>query len=195
MIKDTTYAAQFDKNDMATIYKLAEKIKTTHDQTLVDDFNLKCQKKVDDHLSRLEVGNQKIEFLQVSKADDLVVTVGISQCLDQIIGTSVTRWQYMARGTGTTTPAAGNTALAAESGTRVDMSIAGWREYASSSLRFAGIHGELTPTITINEAGVFTALSAGSMLNRNVFSNFPLSHIANFDGYVLSSIVEFVPVM
>jgi hypothetical protein len=192
MIKDTTFAAQFDKKDMPAIYKLAERIRATHDQRLVDDFNLKCQKKIDDHNPILE-GNT--EFTQVSKADDLVVTGGINQLIDQILGASVTRWQYMGKGTSTTAVSAGQSALVAESSPRKNMATAGWIEYASSSLRFAGLFGESTSTLTVNECGVFTALTSGIMLNRNMFSNLPLTHIINIDGFVISCVIEFVPVM
>ena len=194
-MKDVCYASLFDKKDLPYIYRLAEEIRTTHNQDLVNDFNNKLENKWNDHNHFLQVGNKDIEIQQVSKADDLVVTAGVNQCIDQILGTSVTRWQYMAKGIGTTTPVAGNTALFAEQSPRVDMSTSGWREYAGSSLRFAGIHGETMPTITINECGVFTASGGGIMLNRNVFSNFPLTHTINIDGIVLSTVVEFVPVM
>jgi len=194
-MKDVCYASLFDKKDMPYIYRLAEEIRTTHNQDLVNEFNNKLEKKWNDHNHFLQIGNKDIEIQQVSKADDLVVTAGINQCIDQILGASTTRWQYMARGTGTTTPVAGNTTLVTESASRIDMSTSGWREYASSSLRFAGIHGESIPTITVNECGVFTTSAAGIMLNRNAFSNFPLTHTINIDGIVLSTVIEFVPVM
>lgn len=194
-MKDYAYAALFDKKDLSSLYQLAERIRATHDNSLIDDFNLKCQKKIDDHNPVLEIGNQNIEFEQVSKADDLIVTTGITQCLDQILGISIVRWQYMARGTGTTAPVIGNTTLVTEVTPRVDMNTAGWREFASSTLRFAGIFGELLPTSTVNEAGVFTASSGGIMLNRNAFSANPIAHTINLTGFVISSIIEFVPVM
>jgi hypothetical protein len=194
-MKDVCYASLFDKKDLPYIYRLAEEIRTTHNQDLVNEFNNKLENKWNDHNHYLQIGNRDIEIQQVAKADDLVVTVGINQCIDQILGASTTRWQYMARGTGTTTPAAANTTLVTEVASRVDMSTSGWREYAGSSLRFAGIHGESIATITVNECGVFTAFTSGTMLNRNVFSNFPLTHTINIDGIVLSAVVEFVPVM
>src|SRR6185503_12777217 len=188
-MKDICYASLFDKKDLPYVYRLAEEIRATHNQDLITEFNNTLDNKWNDHNHLLHVGNKDIEIQQVSKADDLVVTAGVNQCIDQILGSSTTRWQFMARGTGTTTPAAGNTTLVTESGSRIDMSSFGWREYASSSLRFAGIHGETIPTITINEFGVFTTSSAGIMLNRNVFSNFPLTHTINIDGIVLSCVV------
>jgi hypothetical protein len=192
--KDAVYASLFDKKDLPSLYKLAEKVRTTHDQSLVDNFNLKCQQKWNDHNPLL---GDNIEFLQVSKADDLVVNGGIDLCIDQILGTSVVRWRYMARGTGITTPAATDTLLTTEVGNRLDMSLFGWREYASSSLRFAGIYGETFPSGTYTEVGIFTTsgFNTITMLNKVLFSNFPLTHTINITGFVISCIIEFVPVM
>lgn len=194
MIKDIFYASLFRKEDVSTLYRLAEKVRSTHNQELVDDFNLKCQKKWDDHNPILEIGNQRVEFLQSSKADDLVVTAGINQSIDQILGTSLIYWQLMTCGTGTNAPAAGNVALQSGIGFTVDCLAFGWRENASSSLRFATIWGETLGTITINEAAVVTA-TGGVILNRDVFSNHPITHTVNDTVFVLSSVVEFVPVM
>lgn len=193
MIKDTAYAALFTKKDLPSLYELAERVRTTHDQTLVDDFNTKCQKKVDDHNPILEIGNQKIEFEQVAKANDLVVTPGLDQCIRQIQGTSTVRWQYMQTGSGTTQPDITQSSLVTPIFS-VDMSVVGWREYAGSTLRFAGIFGESVPTHTVNEAGVFNTPFT-IMLNRNMFSNNPIVHNVNYSGFVISNIIEFVPVM
>jgi hypothetical protein len=195
VIKDTAYAALFDKKDLPSLYKLMETVRITHDQTLVDDFNLKCQKKVDDHNPILEVGNQKIEFEQVSKSDDLVVIGGINLLIDQILGTSVVRWIAIKIGTGTAAPTTADTVLATNFGNGVNMQVQGWTEYASSSLRFAAIFGETSATVTVNESAISTSILTGTLLNRNVFSNNPISHIINTTGFVISSIIEFVPVM
>lgn len=193
--KDICYAAQFDKKDLPSLYELAKRIRITHDQTLVDDFNLKCQKKVDDHNPILEIGNKKIEFEQISAADDLVVTAGIQRTLDLILGTSVIRWIAVKTGTGTTPPAITDTTLAINN-VGVNVLTQGWAEYASSSLRFAGIFGESNGTFTLTEACVKDSIgSGGTILNRCVFSNLPITHTINVQGFVVSFVIEFVPVM
>lgn len=192
-IKDTTFAASFDRKDLPSLYQLAERIRNTHSNELIDDFNLKCQQKVDDHKPVLEIGGQKVEFEQVAKADDLVVTAGINQCLDQILGVSVIRWQYVGIGTGSASVTAGQTALTTELLPRADMSINGWREPFSSCLKFAGIFGE-NSNAAINEAGIFTAATGGTMLNRNIFTNLVLS-TSFTKATMVSSVVEFVPVI
>lgn len=191
MIKDTCYAAYFDKKDLPYLYKLAEKVRNTHDQSLVDDFNLKCEQKYNDHNPIL---GDNIQFLDLAKADDLVVTAGINLCIDQILGTSVVRWRWMMATNGSTTPTAADTSFTGI-GTGVDMSLSGWREYASSSLRFAAIYGETLGSSATSEAAIMTGNGTGTLLCRNIFTNYSLSHTVNTSGYVISTIIEFVPMM
>ncbi len=192
-IKDTAYASLFDKEDLPYLYRLAEKVRNTHNPNLVNDFNNACQRKWNDHNPILG-DNANVEFLQVSKADDLVVTVGINLCIDEILGTSVVRWQMCSAGTGTTAPTIADTIIASAL-TTVDMNTSGWREYAGASLRFGAIFGESTLSGTINECVILPPSVTTPILNRNVFSNFPITHTQNVTGFVISSVVEFVPVM
>lgn len=193
VIKDTAYASLFDKKDLPSLYELARRVRITHDQTLVDDFNLNCQKKVDDHNPILEIGNQKIEFVQVSKADDLVVTVGINRLLDQILGVSTVRWQGMGVGNGSTAPAIGQTNLVAGLIVK-DMNLFGWREFAGPTLKFAAVFGETEGTSTVNESAIYDTPST-TILNRNIYTASPISHTINVQAFVVSNIIEFVPVM
>lgn len=190
-IKDICYAALFDKKDLPFLYRYAEKVRTTHSQQLVDDFNNACQRKVDDHNPNIS----GMEFLQVSKADDLTVTTGLTRLMLQITGGSLVRWRYLGKGLTATTPTAGNIALFNESLPRVDMNSFGWCEWASTSLRFLGIVGEDEGTYTVNEAGVFDTATSGTMLTRNAFSTLPIAHTQGVTGFVISSVIEFVPVM
>ena len=189
-IKDYSYASLFDKKDLPYLYRLAEKVRATHNQDLVNDFNNNLERKWNDHNPIL---GDNIEILQTSKADDLVVTTGINQCIDLILGTSIISWEYMYEGSGTTAPAIGQTALITPQ-FLVSMILFGWREYAGTSLRFAGIFGESPITHTVNEAGVFIA-GLATMLNRNTYSYNPIIHTINTTAYVISSVVEFVPVV
>jgi hypothetical protein len=190
-MKDVCYAALFDKRDLPSLYRYAAKVRTTHNQELVNDFNNKCEKKWNDHNPILD----GIEFLQVSKSEDLVVNVGINLFIDQILGLSVVTWDAIQIGTGVTTPGGNQTALTAVNGNGVLMSAGGWKENAGTSLRFGSIFGESRATVTVNEAGVFTSISGGTMLNRVMFANAPISHTINITGFVVSCIIEFVPVM
>lgn len=194
--KDVCYASLFDKKDMPYIHRLSEEIQVTHNQDLVNDFNNNCQRKWNDHSSKLEIGNKKIEFRQVSKADDLVVNAGVDQCIDQILGTSTTRWTIMSVSNVTTAVTAADTSFpSATASVTMTTPGLGWTEFAGSTLRYAGVFGETLTAMTITTAGVVT--SGGILLNRNVFSNFPLVHTfgSTGTGFVISCVIEFVPVM
>jgi hypothetical protein len=203
-MKDHCYAALFDKKDMPLMYKFARKVrqqmaydkkhKIEHNAILTDEFLCNCEKKWNDHDPTFEVGNQQVQFLQVSKADDLAVDGGIQHYLNLILGVSSTRLQYVGKGTSTVAPVAGQTALQAEILPRVDIFQFGWSEVAGPSVRFAGLFGESVATITVNESGIFATPNAGAaMFTRNMFSNDPISHIVDYTGFMLASIVELVP--
>lgn len=195
MIKDSAIVSLFAKEDLPQIYRLAEKVRATHNISLIDEFDSLCKRKYNDHKSF-----SWIEPLQVSKTDpdDLLVTTGVSLLIDQIIGASVIQWRYAGAGTDGglgLALATSNTVLGSENLPRVDMTLFGWRENAATTLRFAAIFGESRATETVKEFGVFTAATAGTMLNREMIVNNPISHTVNVTGYVISSIIEFLPVM
>jgi hypothetical protein len=192
--KDTAYASLFAKEDIPSLLTMAEEVRATHNTSLVNEFNKKCQQKYDDHNPVLVLGNKNIEFLQVSKSDDLVVTAGTNQLIDQILGASTTRFQYMIASDSTTAVTLADTTFPG-SGTTTDMSTSGWREYASTTLFFCGIAGVSPSTFTIKSTGIMTGAGSGTLLNRNMFSNFPLVHTVNVTGYVISCILEFCPKM
>lgn len=194
-MKDYAFASLVDKNDLPYLYKFAEKIRNTHDNNLVNEFNSSCQKKFNDHNPVLHISNRNIEFIQVSKADDLIVNTGIDQFIKLILGIDVTGFfKYMAVGTGTTAVAVSQTALTGFYAS-MDMTKYGWREWGGQTLRFGGIFGEVLSTQTVTESGVFTGAGTGIMLNRNMFSNLPILHVINQTGFIISSVIEFVPVI
>jgi len=194
-IKDTAFASLFDKNDLPYLYRLAEEVRITHNQDLVNDFNNSCQRKWNDHNPILDLGNKKIEFLDIMKSldGDLVVDVGMQRIIDLILGTSTNRWARMNVATGNAVPAITDTTLSGGA-LSVQFSVSGWAEFASTSLRFAGIFGESTATITPRESGVYNDLQT-VLLNRNMFQNFNFTHTINVTGFIISNIIEFVPVM
>src|ERR1051325_4103808 len=147
-MKDYCYASLVSKNDLPYLYNYAAEIRRTHNQNLVDDFNNVCKRKWNDHKSVLEVGEKSIEFLQTSKADDLITDVGRNQLVDQILGTSVVRWLYMQYGDqngGNFTPSTGETVIIHQLSS-INMSSFGWIEYAGTTLKFGAIAGESIAT-------------------------------------------------
>ena len=191
-IKDYCYASLVAKEDLPSLYRLAQEIRLTHNQDLIDDFNNKCEQAWNDHPNN---------FLNVSKADDLILTVGINQCIDQILGVSTTRWRYMRWNNSSTAPLITDTTLGGESGgfskLACDMSLFGWREFAGTTLKFGAIFGESVASDNIRECGISTVSIVGSgvLLNHNVFSANSITHTINVTGFVLTGIIEFVPMM
>lgn len=194
MVKDYAYAASFDRKHLPSLYRMAREIRETHDIGMIENFLSVCQQKVDDHNPILEVGNSNIEFQQVVKSDDLVVTAGINQTLDIILGVSATRWQFMKAGIGTTAVDITQTALVLSGVPACDMSLSGWRQPAGMKLFFGALFGESIGNNTLQECGVFTLASGGIMLNRQMFSNAPLSHLPNA-AFMIASVIEFCPVV
>ena len=96
---------------------------------------------------------------------NLVVTAGKNYIASRIVGTSSSIMSHMAIGTGTDTPAVGDTALTTEAG-RVALSsgTASGNEVTYTATFPAG-----TGTGAITEAAVLNASSAGTMLCRTTF--------------------------
>jgi hypothetical protein len=96
---------------------------------------------------------------------NLVVTVGKQFIASRMIGTASGVMSHMAIGSGTTAPAAGDTALQAELG-RVALSAL---TAAGAVVTQAATFPAGTGTGAVTEAGVFNAPSAGTMQCRTVF--------------------------
>jgi len=203
--KDYAFATAFETKDRPLLYKLARMIKTSvtlddklgilHNPILSDNYHAACQKKWDDHHnSVLQIGNKTIQIVQTSKADDLVTNPGLDQCIDLMRGASSVRFIWMGKGTGLAAPLVSQTTLSSEIVPRLDMTtFAGWIDPGSKSLGFGAIFGETHQNMTVTEQAIFTASSGGIMLNRNMFSNLPLSHTVNVQPFVLSSVMEAIP--
>lgn len=101
---------------------------------------------------------------------NLIVTTGRGFIASRIVGSSDAVMGYIAVGTGTTEPAAGQTALVSEaSGGRVavDTALAD-----GPTVQFSATFGPNVPTAeaAITEAGIFNDSSAGTMMCRAKFN-------------------------
>jgi len=107
-------------------------------------------------------GNVKEE----RKVKNLVVSAGKTYIAARMQGSSIpTVMGYMAIGTGTATPAVGNTTLGVEAGRVALASFSSSSNQVTATATFpAG-----TGTGAITEAGIFNANSAGTMLCRTTF--------------------------
>lgn len=100
---------------------------------------------------------------------NLVVTVGkefIAASMLKTTSNSPAAMTHMAIGTGSTAPAAGDTALGTPAGTRQTITGSVTGAVVTYSATFAAGVG----TGAITEAGIFNASTGGTMLCRTVFS-------------------------
>jgi len=96
---------------------------------------------------------------------NLVVTAGKNYIASRIVGTSSSIMSHMAIGTGTDTPAVGDTALTTEAG-RVAISSG---TSSSNEVTYTATFPAGTGTGAITEAAVLNASSSGTMLCRTTF--------------------------
>lgn len=99
---------------------------------------------------------------------NLVVDDGLDYIASRMKDTTETAMSHMEVGTGTTSPAAGDTALeTAISGSRVSLTST---TVTSNAIEYVGDFPAGTGTGAVTEAGVFNDSSAGTLLCRTVFS-------------------------
>lgn len=99
------------------------------------------------------------------ETNNLVVTAGKNYIASRIVGTASSIMSHMAIGTGTDTPAVGDTALTTEAG-RVALSSG---TASGAEVTYTATFPAGTGTGAITEAAVLNASSAGTMLCRTTF--------------------------
>ena len=107
-------------------------------------------------------GNVKHEVI----IPNLVVTTGKNYIASRIKDASATAMSHMAIGTGSTSAAAGDTALGSEAG-RVALTST---TVSTNSVAYVATFAAGTGTGAITEAGILNASSSGTLLCRTVFS-------------------------
>lgn len=102
---------------------------------------------------------------EAKKVPNLVVTVGKNYIASRMVGTAATVMSHMAIGTGTGTPAVGDSALGTQAGIVALSAFTASTNTVTATATFpAG-----TGTGAITEAGIFNAASAGTLLCRTTF--------------------------
>lgn len=104
-------------------------------------------------------------IVQSLHVPNLVVTAGKNYIASRMVGTASNVMSHMAIGTGTATPAAGDTTLGTEAG-RVAFSAS---TASTNTVTYTATFPAGTGTGAITEAGIFNAASAGTMLCRTTF--------------------------
>jgi hypothetical protein len=194
--RDWAYLAAFNEKELPSLQQMIKQVNETHNTQIIEDFNSRCEQ-------RIKEGDHT-----VTKSEDLVVNAGLQQSINLILGTSSTRWRYISFGAGTTAANVSNTSLGLDaSGSlspRVDTTVQGWNEAVGMKLFFGGVLGESIYQInSITELGIFTSLTIGTMLNRNVFANNSLTRATTTMGaftfakqvFIFSIVIEFCPVV
>ena len=97
---------------------------------------------------------------------NLVVSVGKTFIASRMAGTSSSVMSHMGLGSGTTAPVAGNTALETSLGANVALTST---TPSSNTVTYVATFGAGVSTGAVTEAGIFNALSSGTMLCRTTF--------------------------
>ena len=119
-----------------------------------DDLKLKC---------KLTIAlNDEV----VQEVDNLVVTAGKGYVASRIKDASATAMSHMAIGSGTTNPAASDTALETELG-RVSLTST---SVSGAVVTYVATFGAGTGTGAVTEAGILNASSSGTLLCRTEFN-------------------------
>lgn len=110
---------------------------------------------------------------QIKQQDEhnLVVNTGLAYIASRMKDTTAGAMSHMGVGTGTTAAAAGNTALETALGARVtlDSTTLVTTTATDDSVQYVATFDAGTATGAITEAGIFNALTSGTMLCRTVF--------------------------
>jgi hypothetical protein len=109
-----------------------------------------------------ENGNLKQEL----NVTNLVVDTGLAYIASRMKDATATAMTHMAIGSGTTDPAAGDTALQTQLG-RVSLTST---TVTNNSVAYIASFAAGTGTGAVTEAGIFNASSAGTMLCRTEFA-------------------------
>ena len=187
--RDWAYMATFREEDLPVLYDMTRRIQETHDTSIIEDFNQKCELKFKVGSNEVVSLLSGIQIQNVIKSEDLMVNAGAEQCIDIILGTSSTRWRYMLHGSAADpgmTPNVDDEILEQYNidppENPIDMSgLLGWREAVGMKLFFGAIKptcridtsnpGSSDPESTvIGEIGVTTTNAAGYiLLNHSKF--------------------------
>lgn len=115
---------------------------------------------------KIELFGKDGELKQVAEVPNLVVTAGKGFIASRMTAASADVMSHMAVGTSSTSPAAGDTTLGAESA-RVALTSG---TTSGAVATYVASFPAGTGTAALQEAGLFNASSSGTMLCRTTFS-------------------------
>jgi len=112
---------------------------------------------------RDEAGNVKQEVT----VPNLVVTTGLNYIASRMKDATATAMTHMGVGSGTVDPAAGDTALGSALGARIALTST---TVTANAIEYVATFGAGSGTGAVTEAGIFNALTSGTMLCRTEFA-------------------------
>lgn len=116
---------------------------------------------------KIELYGPDGELKEEAECHNLVVTVGKNGIADQLLASpTINKPSHMAIGTGTSGPAAGDTAL----GTELDRNALTTKTRSTNVVTMVGDWAAGDGTGAITEAGILDAASTGNLYVRAVFS-------------------------
>ena len=113
----------------------------------------------------IQVFDKSGNLKEAKHVPNLVVSAGKTYIASRMVGTSSTVMGYMAIGTGTGSPAAGDTTLGTEANRQALTAFTSSTNTVTATATFPAGSG----TGAITEAGIFNASSSGTMLCRTTF--------------------------
>ena len=182
--KETTYAVLYAKEYYESVLKLIKKYPVYAWQKFEEKYN--------DHDAIVEVDGKKIEFMSVSKAEDVPTFPGVAYCMRLILGLSTTRYDYMCVGSDGRYADPFKQTLYAEAASRLNITTFG------SITRIVGPPGAMQylctfastfQTITVRESAINTVatINTGIQLNRNSFPSSPIVHVNGGTSFIIGS--------
>ena len=109
------------------------------------------------------------EVKEETNHDNLVVNTGLAYFISRAVSVTAATMSHMALGSGTTAPAAGDTALQTQLGSRVTLDSTSITGTDNENVVYAATFGAGDGTGAVTEAGIFNAETGGDMLCRTVF--------------------------
>ena len=131
-------------------------------------------------IDRFDVTGQLVEK---RKIPNLIVSSGKNLMISRLLGTTDGIMTHMGVGTGVTSPVIANTALEIPLSARIALTSA---TQTSNTVTYIASFGAGVSTGAITEAGIFNALTSGTMLCRTTF---PVVNKAVGDSIVITWVV------
>jgi hypothetical protein len=130
----------------------------------------------------IEVRDEAGNIKEVKHAKNLVVTVGKTTIASRLVGTATAIMSHMAIGTGTGTPAVGDTALGTEAG-RVTLASG---TNSANAITYTATFPAGTGTGAITEAAVFNSATPGAANSILCRTTFPVVNKAAGDSIAVT---------